>query len=374
MSEVKDNKENLTETQHNMSNLNEVSDFSNNEVDNIEILEKLYENPETKYNVNLSHNLIMIIPESFYTFSNLKYLDLSYNKLVNIDNLRFCTKIETLKLAHNDLKFTRAVVYLKVLQSLDLSYNKLIIDQVLIKNLRGNSELLSLKLEGNAKYNFENLKNYCLESLTKLLYLDSHKISNSSPKKYQPVFVNVHSNDGQVKKFKKLSEYIKLMKPEAINRESRLETQIETKPIEKRYIDTRADTKETIKDKADLSNKKSYKNSTLEKLRKENESLMRKLKPSLYPINKSKYKQIERPKSQFKGKAAIYNMIYLDPTSSQKIVDNYNKRDKSNNQKTRNELGVGINKTGNNKMEKETVSSHHDAEFDFDEINKMINK
>ena len=81
------------------------NDFSK-EIQNIEDLENLYENPLKNININLSKNLIESIPESIYLFSNLRSLDLSNNALKNIDYIRNCTKLETLKLAHNEIKNT----------------------------------------------------------------------------------------------------------------------------------------------------------------------------------------------------------------------------------------------------------------------------
>ncbi len=300
----------------------EESNYSNKGIESIDDIEHLFENSEKNISINISNNVIETIPQSFYKFINLKYLNLSNNKLKNIDNIRNCVKIETLILAHNEIKVTSSLVFLKVLQSLDLSYNKVIVNEVFIKNFRIYHELLSLKLEGNFGYEFETIKNYCLENLSKLLYLDSYKISNSPKKKYQNVYVNVQANDGQSKKLKKLSEYIRLKKAELPVSTGQESTVAETKPQE-------------------------HKISVLEKLRKENEALRKKYeKPvrkrgntgnmgntvegkggktgalnirtsNLSNTQSAKHLNIttnknSKPKSHFKGKAALYNFLYLD--------------------------------------------------------------
>ena len=276
----------------------EESNFSNRGIENIEDLENLYENPPKITNINISNKLIEAIPQTFCKFVNLKYLDLSHNRLTNIDYLKGCTKIETLKLSNNEIKLTSSLVFLKVLQSLDLSYNKIIITGVFIKNFRVNLELLSLKLEGNLRYNFEDVKNYCLENLGKLLYLDSYKISNSKHKKYQDIYINIQLSDGQNKKFKKLpvSEYIKLKKSAIGSNLEEVETRTETK-TEKLITEIKS------KDKN---------NKVLEKLRKENEALKKKNKKVVSPKVNLNHKNKQRPLSQFKGKAALYNFLYLD--------------------------------------------------------------
>jgi len=274
----------------------EESNFSNGGIENIQDLENLYENPPKITNINISNKIIEVIPQSFCKFVNLKYLDLSHNHLTNIDYLKGCTKIETLKLSNNEIKLTSSLVFLKALQSLDLSYNKIIITEVFIKNFRVNSELLSLKLEGNLRYNFEDVKNYCLENLGKLLYLDSYKISNSKHKKYQDIYINIQLSDGQNKKFKKLSEYIKLKKSAIGSNLETVETRTETK-TEKLITEIKSEDKN---------------NKVLEKLRKENEALKKKNKKVVSPKVNLNHKNKQRPLSQFKGKAALYNFLYLD--------------------------------------------------------------
>ena len=330
----------------------EEQNFSSKGIHDIEDLTNLYNNPEKNENINISNNSIQVIPQSFGRFINLRFLDLSNNRLYDIEFLKACTKIETLKLANNEIKLTRSIVYLKVLQSLDLSNNKVILDQVFIKNLRINPELLSLKLEGNINYNFERIRNYCLESLPKLLYLDSHKICNSPKnKKFQPVSITCKLNDGNNRKIKKLSEYIKLKKTE-ISNDSKYETDHDKRLTNQTGTDTKVLNTEVGKSGKKLS--------VLEMLKKENEALRKRQEAKLNPnlkIKNNKYKI--RPMSQYKGKAALYTLLYLDMNNITSTKSNNKSKKRGNSQ--------------DNNVESVANESQFNDNY-FDDINAGINK
>jgi Leucine-rich repeat (LRR) protein len=196
----------------------------NNQIDNLEIYEK--SNAELKTIVNikelnekkdkyqkiiLSHNKLTEIKEIFI-FTNLVYLDLSFNYIEKLKNFSTLKDLEILILSNNLIKNISTHLFpLKKLQHLDLSNNKIDMkNNIIVNALKENTELKSLLLFGNENYDFEKTKYLCLENLIKINFLDTIKlISSKKMKKNNKSFVSVKGIKGNKKKVSTLNEYIK---------------------------------------------------------------------------------------------------------------------------------------------------------------------
>jgi len=99
---------------------------------------------------------------------------------------------------------------LQKLQFLDLCYNKIEVDDMLIKTLAQNMNLFSLSLRGNENYDFEKTRVKCLEFTKNLEILDTITIFNNN-KKTEKLFnstVDVKSKKGGKVKVKTLKDYM----------------------------------------------------------------------------------------------------------------------------------------------------------------------
>jgi len=176
-----------------------------------EIIEDNYERFE---NLNFSCNNFKEISPIFQNFENLIYLDMSQNRISKIDNLYCCYKLEVLNLSCNQLKFISSNFNkLKNLTNLNLKYNQLFLNDSMIKTFKDNPKLVSLSLEGNVNYNFEDIKYKCIDMLDKIQYLDDVKIFNRIQKKVlPPVNISVSMKKGNNVNIRKIKDYIKIKK------------------------------------------------------------------------------------------------------------------------------------------------------------------
>lgn len=118
---------------------------------------------------------------SIFELDNLSYLDLSENKLTEIENFRF-NKLEELNLSHNLLESIGKMIHLPKLINLDLNSNKLIkIDGSFCNNFKTVSKLnisnnLLKYINSNFGYKFLYLKNLYMNvnQLGSLPYSFSH--------------------------------------------------------------------------------------------------------------------------------------------------------------------------------------------------------
>jgi Leucine-rich repeat (LRR) protein len=226
---IDEEQENNNEEVSNKEENNELTQFIyiNKQLENIEQLEQLYENPEELNSLILSNNLIKEIPNSFIYFTSLYELDLSNNKIENIKNIKACKNLEVLILSNNSIKFLNDNLYgLKNIVHLDLSHNKIYINSSLIKTFSYNNLLKSLCLEGNLNYHFETVKYQCIDYLSSLEFLDHKTIINKQNKKqYNQPIVYIQTITGDVKPIRRIKEYIKLRQSD-INENEKIYDQV----------------------------------------------------------------------------------------------------------------------------------------------------
>jgi Leucine-rich repeat (LRR) protein len=220
-------------------------DIEDIDIENDEFLSENYLNIQK---LNLSSNKFNEITRSFLKFENLILLDISYNQITKIENIKNCVNLEVLLISHNELKTLGvSLAPLKKLQHCDLSYNKLYITNSTIKSFQYNQDLISLSLQGNMNYDFEKFSYKCLDELMNLEYLDNFKIfAKKDPKiKSVPVKIEFAIGTGEKKKVKTLKEYIKVKRND-INENYQ-------------FYNTTAETKENL---AKNKNQNKYENTT----------------------------------------------------------------------------------------------------------------
>lgn len=170
------------------------------------------ENAEFLQKLTLQKNRFIEIPDNFINFSNLVYLDMTENYLENITNLYYLNNLEVLILSKNFINnIGNVLTSLQKLQFLDLCYNKLDIDDMLIKTISQNTNLFSLSLRGNDNYDFEKVRIKCLEYTKNLEILDTITIFTSNKKSENLIFnstVDVKSKKGERVKVKTLKDYM----------------------------------------------------------------------------------------------------------------------------------------------------------------------
>jgi hypothetical protein len=140
-------------------------DLSNNKIRKMENLNTLQELRILK----LSNNYIKEI-EGLDDLLTLKELSLASNHICKIENLNTLHQLESLNLSHNEISHVRGLKNLTHLKRLDLSYNN--IED--IKGLKQLSELIILILNNNKITNIEGLDNL-LE--LKELFLNNNAIN-----------------------------------------------------------------------------------------------------------------------------------------------------------------------------------------------------
>ena len=222
----KDNKDEIDQL-----NKLEGYEMTNAELTTIININDLNDKKDKYKKINLSHNKLTEIKEVFI-FSNLVYLDLSFNYIEKLKNFSPLKDLEILILSNNLIKNINTNLFpLKRLQHLDLSNNKIDMkNNIVINALKENTELLSLLLFGNYNYDFEKTKYLCLESLKKINFLDSVKIINNTKTKKKnkknKTFVSVHGIKGNQKNISTLNEYIKFKFDDIKNNEKYYEDNI----------------------------------------------------------------------------------------------------------------------------------------------------
>ncbi len=204
------------------NNSNSIPNTDEDGKNDLELISKKLENLSEKQikkedrefilRINLSKNQFYEITDVFLDFRNLVSLDMTENYIENITNLYFLVNLEILMLAKNFIsKIGNVLSSLQKLQFLDLSFNKIIVDDVLIKTLSQNKNLFSLSLRGNINYNFEKVKNWCLEFTDNLEMLDTLVIYHKKSEKV--IFnntVDYKTKKGENFKIKTLKDYMKI--------------------------------------------------------------------------------------------------------------------------------------------------------------------
>ena len=196
---------------------------TNSELKTIKDIDELNNDKEKIQKINLSHNLLSEIKE-FFIFPKLVYLDLSFNRIYSLDSLSPLSNLEILILSNNYINdIYKSLYYLKKLQHLDLSKNRIDMNNsLIISSLKENPELISLLLKDNINYDFDKTKFLCLEKLSKLTFLDAVKISATTFDLNKPIkkcFVYAKDIKGNLKKIRTLKEYIKFKKNDFNNNE-----------------------------------------------------------------------------------------------------------------------------------------------------------
>lgn len=168
------------------------------------------ENREFILKMNLSKNQFYEITDDFLDFRNLVCLDMTENYLENITNLHYLVNLEILILAKNFISDIGNVLSsLQNLQFLDLCFNKLFVNDLLVKNLAQNKNLFSLSLRGNLNYHFEKVKIKCLELTENLEILDTVTIFH---KRHEKIIINntvdYKTKKGEKVKIKTLKDYM----------------------------------------------------------------------------------------------------------------------------------------------------------------------
>jgi len=189
---------------------NEEIELINKKIENLN--EKLIKKKEREFvlKLNLSKNQFYEITDDFLDFKNLVSLDMTENYLENITNLYYLVNLEILILAKNFISnIGNVLTSLQNLQFLDLCFNKLVVNDTIIKSLGQNRNLFSLSLRGNINYDFEKVKIKCLEHTEKLEMLDTIVIYQNRDKK---VIINNTINyctkKGEKVKIKTLKDYM----------------------------------------------------------------------------------------------------------------------------------------------------------------------
>jgi len=158
------------------------------------------ENREFILKLNLSMNQFYEITNDFLDFRNLVSLDMTE------------VNLEILILSKNLISDIGNVLSsLQNLQFLDLCFNKLTVNDMLLKNLAHNRNLFSLSLRGNINYNFEKVKIKCLELTENLEILDTHTIFH---KRNEKIIINsavdYKTKKGEKVKIKTLKDYMSI--------------------------------------------------------------------------------------------------------------------------------------------------------------------
>lgn len=160
--------------------------------------------------LNLSKNQFYEITDCFLDFRNLVSLDMTENYLENITNLHYLVNLEILILAKNFISnIGNVLTSLENLQFLDLCFNKMVVNDMLMKTLAQNKNLFSLSLRGNLNYDFEKIKIKCLEMTDNLEILDTIVIYNRRPEKIAlDSHIDYKTKKGEKVKIKTLKDYM----------------------------------------------------------------------------------------------------------------------------------------------------------------------
>jgi hypothetical protein len=215
MDKSKSNKSHITT--EDINEMEEFAEYEQTKQDNVDLENNTFlnENAATIQKLNFSNNSFTEVTSYFLRFENLILLDMSNNKIKNIDNLKFLLKVEVLLFANNEVRNISSVTYgLKNLRHVDFSNNKLICNDSLLKCFKFNKNLISLVIKGNVNYDFDTMKFKCLEMLLSLEYLDNVQIYLKKIIKKHSINIDVNTKSGAKKQVKTLVEYIKLRKEE----------------------------------------------------------------------------------------------------------------------------------------------------------------
>ena len=163
---------------------------------NNNLITQIEEIPQTCSKLSLSNNKISFINSKFFSNLQLKYLDLSFNRIIslqgfekfklleelNLSNnyigdeqlnfLTYLTKIKTINLSNNNLRNeeVKNIIYkIKTLQKINLSNNN--IEQLIFEKSIG---LIELDLDNN-KINFLSFKNSSGNNYEFLMYLSANE-------------------------------------------------------------------------------------------------------------------------------------------------------------------------------------------------------
>jgi Leucine-rich repeat (LRR) protein len=186
-------------------------DLSNRQIEDIDDDEFIIENGKKLEKLSLANNNFTEFTKSFLNLSGLIFLDLSNNKLTKISNIKNCVLLEVLILSNNEIKtISGELGFLRNLQHLDLSFNKLYIADSTIKSLAANMDLISLCLCGNLNFQFNEIKYKCLEWLKKLEFLENTQIFFKKENNAKRVNIQVSTKSGDKKQIRTIKEYIKL--------------------------------------------------------------------------------------------------------------------------------------------------------------------
>ena len=81
---------------------------------------------KTLKSIDFARNSITTIDQSLQAFSNLIYLDLSYNLIEKIEHLEHCTRLQHLNLSHNKIESLEGInQHVGNVKTLDISFNRL---------------------------------------------------------------------------------------------------------------------------------------------------------------------------------------------------------------------------------------------------------
>lgn len=189
-------------------------------IEEIELIDKKLENISEKHirkekrefilKLNLSKNQFYEITDDFLDFRNLVCLDMTENYLENITNLHYLVNLEILILSKNFISdIGNVLTSLQNLQFLDLCFNKLIVNDLLVRTISQNKNLFSLSLRGNINYDFEKVKIKCLELTENLEILDTITIYH---KRHDKIIIDNHidykTKKGKKVKIKTLKDYM----------------------------------------------------------------------------------------------------------------------------------------------------------------------
>jgi Leucine-rich repeat (LRR) protein len=198
------------------SKINEIDELVQYELtkqglDDIENNEFLSENCKIIEKLNFSNNNFKEITPSFLNFENLILLDISKNEICKIENLYNCVNLEVLIISYNKIKYVgTGLAKLKKLQHLDLKFNQIYINDTTIKSFKYNPELISLCIDGNLNYTFDEVKFKCLDFLKKIEYLENIQIYSKTGNKSSTPQIHVNTIKGDTYQVRTIKDYIKL--------------------------------------------------------------------------------------------------------------------------------------------------------------------
>ncbi|MCQ2816594.1 MAG: leucine-rich repeat domain-containing protein, partial [archaeon] len=220
------------------------------ELETIKGIEFLNVNSENIQKISLANNNLKSLPE-FFKFPNLIYLDLSHNLINKLQDLAPLSNLEILILAHNSIsKIGLHLASLKKLKHLDLSFNIFSMkDNSIIRSFKYNPQLMSLVLEGNFEYNYENAKFLCLELLKQIEFLDRIQIVNNKKTntKINHTYVKAKGKKNESKKIRTMQDYINFKMEDMENNTEEYDKIMQQETQKKK--------KKEKKDKKDLSSR-----------------------------------------------------------------------------------------------------------------------